>query len=139
MVGTVSSQCIKMDIPDLSKSEALDDLLENSPTSVNELEDLQVYRILIVIASYMALGIGILHFVLSIGTMPFASLSLKLIINVVFGFLLLLAFHNIVYKKIKWSVMTIIFSLILIAMGGIVGLLAGTLSLFGGLLSLFYD
>lgn len=128
-----------MEIPKLSNSKVLDDLLENSPTSVGELEELQVYKILIVVSSYIALGIGTLHFVFSMGTLPFSNLFLKLLINITFGFLLLVAFHRIKIYKVKWSVMTILFSLVLIALGGIVGLLAGTFSLIGGFLSFIYE
>jgi len=128
-----------MDIPNLSESKVLDDLLENSPTSINELEDLDIYKILIVIGSYIAMGIGSLHFVLSVGTEPFTNLFFKLLINIIFGFLLLMAFHRIEFEKFKWSMITIIFSIILIVLGGIVGLLAGTFSLLGGLLSFLYD
>ncbi|MGM0405067.1 MAG: hypothetical protein ACQEQM_02870 [Thermoplasmatota archaeon] len=128
-----------MDVPDLSKSKVIDDILDKSPTSVDELEELHLYKILLIIASYIALGVGALHFVLSIGSMPFGGLIFKLMINLVFGFLLLLSFHNIEYDKIKWSIMTILFSIVLIVLGGVVGLLAGTFSLFGILLSFIYD
>ncbi len=128
-----------MDVPDLSKSKVVDDLLDNSPTSLDELEELHIYKILIIIASYIAMGVGVLHFVLSMGSMPFGSLIFKLIINLVFGFFLLVSFHNIEDDKIKWSIMTILFSIVLIVFGGVVGLLAGTFSLFGILLSFIYD
>ncbi|MFO7791964.1 MAG: hypothetical protein R6W73_03145 [Candidatus Saliniplasma sp.] len=128
-----------MEIPKFSDPGLLDEIIEDSPTTLEEIEKLQVYKILIILAAYIALGIGTLHFILSLGSQPYLDLLFKLFINLLFGFLLLISFHRIDYMYKEWAIMAIIFSVILISLGGIVGLLAGTFSIFGVLLSFLSD
>jgi len=121
-----------------SSNRLFDEILEESPTTLDELEQLEVYQILLIVGAYIALGIGILHFVLSLGSQPLPSLLFKLFINLTVGFLLLVSFHRIANNGIQWQILVIIFSIISVSLGGIVGLLAGTFSLLGGLLSFLY-
>ncbi len=78
------------------------------------------------------------NFVLSLGSQPFPDLTFKLLINLTSGCLLLISFHRIEDSGLQWPILIIIFSIIMISLGGIVGLLAGTFSLLGGLLSFLY-
>lgn len=134
-IPTCLLSCISMEVPKLSDNGLLDEVIENSPTTLEEMEQLKVYKILIVIAAYIALGIGTLHFILSLGAEPYLELLFKLIINLLFGLLLLLSFHRMDYMYKEWSIIAIFSSIVLISLGGVVGLLAGTFTIFGILLS----
>lgn len=108
----------------------------SSPTSAGDLEELPLYSILLVLASYIAIGIGIFHFLLEFIRGPDLYLIFHVGINVVFGSGLLIAYLKLYKEKIKWSIIAVLFSLMLAAFGGIVGVLAGIIGMFGGVMSL---
>ncbi|GEM_PF-1677744 len=116
----------------------LQELIEYSPRSADELEKLSLHSILLVISGYMALGIGTLHFVLSVIGDFRAALIFHLVINVVFGLAILISYSRIKrdLEAKKWAVLSLIFSIVLVTFGGIVGILAGLVALFGGALAL---
>ncbi|MFW6040819.1 MAG: hypothetical protein ACOC85_03180 [Thermoplasmatota archaeon] len=114
----------------------INEILEDIPKSINDLEELPIYLLLIIIGAYVALGIGFFHFLLTITVRPSPFIVFQFFINMGFGFGLLVSYVNIIENLRIWSVLTIIFSFILISFGGIVGILAGLISLFGGGLAL---
>ncbi len=110
----------------------IEKIWDECPKSVQELEDLPLYSILIVLGGYFSLGIGSFHFILTI-LERFDSLKVfYFVINIVFGFGLLLSYYRIEDEMRKWSMLALVFSLVLIAIGGIVGALSGLIGVFGG-------
>ncbi len=107
----------------------------SSPTSAADLEELPLYSILLVLGSYIAIGIGIFHFLLEFIRGPDLYLIFQVGINVFFGSGLLIAYLKLDKEKIKWSIIAVLFSLMLAAFGGVVGILAGIIGVFGGVMS----
>ncbi|MFP3871512.1 MAG: hypothetical protein ACOC55_01605 [Candidatus Natronoplasma sp.] len=118
--------------------DEMDDIFERTPKSADDLEHLPLFAILMVVGAYVAIGIGIFHFVLSILRDFDPVLIFQLIINVTFGFGLLVCYLRVKDKmeRIRWGVLAVVFSLILIVLGGIVGALGGIIGVFGGALAL---
>ncbi len=115
-------------------TELIEDIWEESPKSVDELEKLSLHSVLLVLAGYISIGIGTLHFLLTIMD-RFESLKVfQLLINLIFGFMLLLSYYELDSDPKRWSILAGIFSLILIGLGGIVGGLAGLVGFIGALL-----
>ena len=119
------------------REDIVHDIYEEIPKSITDLEDLPIYHILIIVGAYIAIGIGLFHFILTLPGNPYPILVFHFLIDIFFGFGLILSYINIVDKMRIWSILTVIFSLILIAFGGIVGILAGVISLFGGAIAFF--
>ncbi len=115
--------------------EIIEEIWGDTPKSFDELERLPLYSILIVIAGYISIGIGTLHFLLRIIEHFRPNEVFYFIINVIFGFALLLSFYRIESDKKRWSILTFIFAIVLIALGGIVGALAGFVAFLGGILA----
>jgi len=117
-------------------TKLIEDIWEDSPKSIEELEKLSLHSILLALGGYIAIGIGTLHFLLTI-IEEFEYIRIfYLIINIVFGFALLLSYHRINVDTRKWALLALIFSLVLISLGGIVGGLAGLVGLLGGILAM---
>ncbi len=117
-------------------TKLIEDIWKDSPKSIEELEKLSLHSILLALGGYISIGIGTLHFLLTM-IEEFEYLRiLYLIINIVFGFALLLSYHRINVDTRKWALLASIFSLILIGIGGIVGILAGIVGLLGGFLAI---
>lgn len=117
--------------------DLLDSLIEEAPRSVEDLENLPLYKILLAVGGYIAIGIGFFHFILSLPSGSAPRLILHLLIDIFFGLSLLVCYVRIERKPVNWSALAVISSLVLIALGGIVGGLAGIISIFGGALAFF--
>lgn len=117
-------------------TKLIEDIWEDSPKSVEELEKLPLHSILLALGGYISIGIGTLHFLLSILEQFEYSRVFYFIINIIFGFALLLYYHMITSDTRKWAILASIFSLILISIGGIVGALAGLVGLSGSILAI---
>ena len=50
-----------MQVPNPKDHRLFDKIIEESPTTPEEIERLEVYKILLIVGVYIALGIGILH------------------------------------------------------------------------------
>ncbi|MFW6048293.1 MAG: hypothetical protein ACOC87_03250 [Candidatus Natronoplasma sp.] len=122
-------------------TKLIEDIWEDSPKSIEELEKLSLYSILLVLGGYISIGIGTLHFLLTMIEKFEYTRIFYFIINLIFGFGLLLSYHRINVKTKKWALLGSIFSLILIGLGGIVGGLAGIIGLLGAILAILatYD
>ncbi len=112
----------------------MDEVLEDIPKSLSELERMPIDSLLIVIGAYVALGLGLFHFLTtSFVYSPFAFLF-QFIIDIVFGVGLLICYVR-KERDIVWPILALLFSLFLIALGGPVGVVAGLIALFGSILS----
>ncbi|MFP4000445.1 MAG: hypothetical protein ACLFSM_03605 [Thermoplasmata archaeon] len=116
-------------------TDLIEDIWDESPKSVQDLESLSLHSILMVLGGYIAIGIGSLHFLLTLIERFDSLMILKLLINLIFGFMLLLSYYRLDKHTEKWSVLAGIFSLILIGLGGVVGGLAGLVGFFGAVLA----
>ncbi len=121
----------------------IEDMVEASPKSAEDLEDMPLHSILLILSAYIAIGIGISHFFLSLLQGLEVHSMFHVIINLVFGLGLFISYLRVKEKeqKRRWGIFAIIFSLVLLALGGIVGILAGIVGVFGGglaLLTSFY-
>lgn len=117
------------------KFEIVEDVWKDCPKSIPDLEALSLYSILIVIAGYISIGIGTFHFILTM-VERFRPLGiLHWLVNLIFGFGLLVAYYRMEENKKTWSVLTFVFSVVLLALGGIVGGLAGFIALIGAVLA----
>ncbi len=117
-------------------TKLIKDIWEDSPKSAEELEKLSLHSILLALGGYISIGIGTLHFLLSIIEKFEYSRVFYFLINIIFGFALLLSYHMINTETRKWALLASIFSLVLISIGGIVGALAGLVGLFGAILAI---
>lgn len=110
-------------------------VLESIPKSIDEVDDMPLYSILIVLSGYIAIGLGFFNFLLQmIGNIDI-TLALHFIVNIFFGFGILISFIKIEEERRKWSVICGVLSIILIALGGVVGILAGIIGVIGSGLS----
>lgn len=116
-------------------TELIEDIWRDSPKSIDELERLSLHSILLVLAGYISIGIGSLHFLLTIIERFEAIKVFQLFIDLIFGFILLLSYYRLDSDKKRWSILAGIFSLILIGLGGIVGGLAGLVGIIGAALA----
>ncbi len=112
-------------------TDIIEDIWKESPKSIDELEKLSLHSMLIVLAAYIAMGIGSLHFLLTMID-HFEPLKVfQLFINLIFGFSLLLSRYRMNSDPKKWAVLAGVFSLLLLGLGGIVGGLAGLVGIIG--------
>ncbi len=118
----------------LTGSDLIEDVLESNPTRIDELHELPMHSVFISIGGYLAVGLGIFHFIVSMANEPFLVLLGHLTIDVVMGFGLLITNTDNIEKGNMRGVSMIILSVILIAFGGIVGALSGLIALVGGIL-----
>lgn len=121
-----------------SLKHTVTDMAEGSPTSAEDLEDMPLHSILLILSAYLSVGIGIFHFFLSFLQHQDPYLIFHLAIDISFGVGLLISYFRIGDDKhqIRWSVFAVIFYVVLLAFGGIVGILAGIVGIFGGGLAL---
>ncbi len=118
-------------------TKLIEDIWKDSPKSIEELEKLSLHSILLALGGYISIGIGTLHFLLTIIEKFEYTRIFYFIVNIVFGFALLLSYHRINAYTRKWALLALIFSLVLISLGGIVGILAGIVGFLGGILAIF--
>ncbi|MFW5928652.1 MAG: hypothetical protein ACOCSL_05545 [Thermoplasmatota archaeon] len=109
----------------------LDRVIESIPKSIGDIDDMPLYSILIVLSGYIAIGLGFFNFILQLIVNIDIILILHFLVNLFFGFGVLLSYTKIPDDKRNWSVICGIFSIILIALGGIVGILAGVIGIIG--------
>lgn len=109
--------------------------------NVDLLERLPPARLLALLAGACAIGLGILLFVLQLGQGPrigpmgmygVTGVVMVLIVNLVFGGLLVVAHLGLARKEHDWALLTLAFSTVLLFLGGIAGAVAGILGLFSG-------
>ena len=110
-------------------------VLESIPKSIDEIDDMPLYSILIVLSGYIAIGLGFFNFLLQVIENIDITLALHFIVNIFFGFGILISFIKIEEERRKWSVICGVLSIILIALGGVVGILAGIIGVIGSGLS----
>ena len=125
-------------INEMVDASLIEDLVDGCPKSASDLEKLPLHSILLVLGGYIAIGIGSFHFVITIMRDFYLHSIFHLLINLLSGFGLLFSYHRIKAKKMikKWAFIAAIFSVILIALGGIVGALAGLVGATGAILAL---
>ncbi|MEF8832237.1 MAG: hypothetical protein V5A66_01820 [Candidatus Thermoplasmatota archaeon] len=116
-------------------TKLIEDIWKDSPKSIEALEDLSLHSILLVLSGYISIGIGPLHFLLTIIEQFEAINIFQLFINLIFGFMLLLSYYRLDSDMKRWAILGGIFSLILIGLGGIVGGLAGLVGIIGAALA----
>ncbi len=116
----------------------MDDILDEIPKSLSEFERMSMDSLLIVLGAYTALALGFLHFLVSGFVYSPIPFLFQFLINVIFGAGLLICFVR-KHRDIVWSVLALVFSLILIILGGPVGVVAGLIALFGSLLAFLGD
>lgn len=95
-------------------------------------------RLLLLLAGASALVLGVLMFVLQLvsgprigplGTFGTSAVWMMLIINLVFGALLLYGYLGMEHRESDWALLALAFSLVLLILGGIAGAVAGILGL----------
>lgn len=116
----------------------ISEVIEAVPKSKEDLEKLPPSLILIVIGGYIAIGIGLFHFILSIPNEPLVPLF-HFLIDLIFGVGLIVTFLRVESELITWSVIGIISSVALLALGGIVGGIAGLFGLIGVIVKFLRD
>lgn len=119
--------------------DILNEIMENTPTSIEELEDHPLYSILIVIGGYLAIGLGSIHFLLSMAAKFGIFFLFHFIVNIVFGMGLLVCNIRIEKDLFLWGGISAIFSMILIVFGGPVGTISGIISIIGFLMAMTKD
>ncbi|MFP4051154.1 MAG: hypothetical protein ACLFVB_05385 [Thermoplasmata archaeon] len=113
----------------------LDRVLKSIPKSMDDIDEMPLYSILIVLSGYIAVGLGFFNFLLQLIGNINVNIALHFIINLFFGFGILLSYTKIEDEKRKWSVICGVLSIILLALGGVVGILAGLIGVIGSALS----
>lgn len=113
----------------------LDRVIESIPKSMDDIDDMPLYSILIVLGGYIAIGLGFFNFILQLIGNIEIMIVFHFLVNLFFGFGILVSYTKISDEKRNWSVICGIFSIILIALGGIVGILAGLIGLIGSSLA----
>ena len=113
----------------------LDRVIESIPKSMSDIDNMPIYSILIVLSGYIAIGLGFINFLLQLVVKIDLVLVLHFLINLFFGFGVLLSYTKISDEKRKWSVVCGVLSIILIALGGVVGILAGLIGIIGSVLA----
>jgi len=121
---------------EMMDTNLIKDIWEDSPKSVEELEKLPLHSILLALGGYISIGIGALHFLLTMIERFEYTRIFYFLINIIFGFALLLSYHRINVNTKKWALLASIFSFVLISLGGIVGALAGIVGLLGAILAI---
>ncbi len=119
----------------LMAENILDRVIKNVPKSINDIDDMPLYSILIVLSGYIAIGLGFFNFLLQLIVQIHMMLALHFVVNLFFGFGILSSYTKLRDEKRKWSVICGICSIVLIALGGVVGTLAGLIGIIGSGLS----
>jgi hypothetical protein len=111
------------------------------PFRTDLLEKVPPARLLVLLAGASALVLGIVVFILQLAKGPlegplglygFTPVLVMLLVNLVFGGLLLYSYLGMHAKTIDWAVLVLAFSLVLLVMGGLAGAIAGILGLVAG-------
>lgn len=118
--------------------EIIEEVLEGIPKSLSEIERMSISSILIVSGAYISIGLGIISFVLFGFSTAFSGALFRLIVNLSFGFGLLLSYIRL-ERDIAWPFMAAVFSIILILLGGPIGTIGGLFALIGSSLYILGD
>ncbi|MFO7990702.1 MAG: hypothetical protein R6U61_00215 [Thermoplasmata archaeon] len=122
--------------------ETIDKIVETSPRSISDLEELSLHSTLLFLGAYLSIIMGFLHFIFFFSTDYSLFSFIHLLVNVIFGALLLFVTVHLVekdsqtYKYLKMVVLATAFSIVLIFFGGLVGAISGFLALLGALIAL---
>ncbi len=119
------------------ESDLLDKILDMSPRTMSDLEDMSVGSLLMVIGAYIAIGLGFFHFLVNSLVYSPPSFVFQFIINFFFGLALIISYVKMSGEATTYTILAIIFSIILITLGGPVGTIAGLIALIGAVIALF--
>ncbi len=113
----------------------IDKVSREVPKSIEELEKLPPYLILIVLGGFCAIGLGILVFIFDILGNPGKSLQhiVQLLICLIFGFLLLWTYTQVRRAPKTAYVLGFVFGIILL-FGNLGGVIGGVLGLIGAII-----
>ena len=117
--------------------DTIDKVSREVPRSLDEIERLPAYSALIVVGGLVAIGLGVLVFILNILDLPrnFAVHLGQLIVSMVFGFLLLWIYTQIKQNPQTSYILGIVFSIVLF-FGNLGGVIGGVMGLIGSLILL---
>lgn len=110
------------------------EVYEASPTSMEDLERMSLYTVLITMGGYIAMGLGFTHFLVSMVTYANAIFVFQFLVNLSFGFALLICNMNMGSDSRRWTLLAGVFALVLMALGGAVGAISGLIALIGAVL-----
>ncbi len=117
--------------------DLLDELLDKSPRSIFDLEDMPVGSMLIVIGAYISMVLGFFHFLINSLVYSPPSFIFQFIISFFLGLAMLVAYVKYSRDVTTYAISTMLFSIILILLGGAVGAIAGLIALMGSVITLF--
>lgn len=113
-----------------------------NPLRVDILEKVPPARLLALLGGSCAVVLGVLMFAFQMGSGPLdgplglygkTPVIMMLLVNLIFGALLLLAYTQMANRERDWGVLVIAFALVLIVLGGIAGAAGGILGLVAGI------
>ncbi len=116
--------------------DTFEEVYEAAPKSIADMEKMAIPAVLISIGGYVAMGLGATHFFVSILTETDFIFLFQFIVNLSFGYFLLICNLNIKRNPTRWLIYAGIFGLILMVLGGSVGAISGFIALIGGVLGL---
>ncbi len=117
--------------------DLLDEILEKSPRSIDDLEKMSLGSILIIIGAYIAVGLGFFHFLINSLVHSPPSFIFQFFINFFFGLALILSYVKMSRDDSVFAIFVVILSIVLITLGGPVGTIAGLITLLGSIIALF--
>lgn len=112
-----------------------------SPLRVDILEKVPPARLLALLGGSCAVVLGVLMFAFQMASGPLdgplglygkTPVVMMLLVNLLFGAMLLVAYTQMASRERDWAVLVIAFSLVLIVLGGIAGAAGGILGLVSG-------
>ena len=113
-----------------------------NPLKMDLLEKVPPARLLALLGGSCAVVLGLLMFAFQMASGPLdgplglygkTPVVMMLLVNLIFGALLLLAYAGMAARERDWAVLVIAFSLVLIVLGGIAGAAGGILGLVAGI------
>ncbi|MFO8109972.1 MAG: hypothetical protein R6U17_05560 [Thermoplasmata archaeon] len=107
---------------------------ESSPKSINELEKMSLPAVLITLGGYVAIGLGFTHFLVSIISLADIIFIFQFLVNLLFGFALLISCMNLHRDTRRWTILSGVFGIILMVLGGAVGAISGLIAIIGAAL-----
>ncbi len=118
------------------EEERIKQVYESSPKSIADLEDMPLGAVLITLGGYVAIGLGFTHFLVSVISSAELIFIFQFIVNISFGFALLLSNMKLPDDTRRWTVLAAVFGLILMVLGGAVGAISGFIAIVGALIGL---
>ncbi len=114
--------------------DTLTQVYESSPKSIADLEKMAIPAVLITLGGYVAMGLGFTHFFVSVLTRTELIFVFQFIVNLFFGFALLVSNMKLEEDMRRWTIFAAVFGLILMVLGGAVGAISGFIALTGAVL-----